>query len=341
MARLQSLLRNRNIIFLLALSAGLALPFAVPVTRHLVIPALAFAMTLSTLEIGNDCFRNPRALVFPALLGIIMTYIITGNAMIGLSSLLIDDQAIWTGFVLLAAVPPAIAVIPFTAIFRGNNNLALFGMVGAHLGGLAIMPLIAVSLLGAASFDPWKLAWTAAQLIVVPLLLSRALLWKGWKPRIDPYRGTMTNWAFFVVLYTMIGLNRDLLFDRFAIVLPILAVLLTTTFLLGFLIDWIGSLLHVPRESRTSLVLLATLKNQGAAGGLAIAFFSQEAALPAAVSTIVMILYILWLDFWHHRRRLEGADRAEAGPQGRSFSGKGGKVVVPFSQPTPEKGEQR
>jgi BASS family bile acid:Na+ symporter len=301
MASLQALLRNRNIIFLLALAAGLALPFAVPVTRHLIIPALAFAMTLSTLEIGNGSFRHPRALLFPALLGITMTYIIAGNALIGLSLLIIHDEAIWIGFVLLAAVPPAIAVIPFTAIFRGNNNLALFGMMGAHLGGLAIMPLIAVGLLGAASFDPWKLTGTAAQLIVLPLILSRALLWRGWKPRIDPYRGTMTNWAFFVVLYTMIGLNRDILFDRIAILLPIVAILFTTTFILGFLIDGTGILLHIPKESRTSLVLLATLKNQGAAGGLAITFFSQEAALPAAVSTIVMIVYILWLDFKRRR----------------------------------------
>jgi BASS family bile acid:Na+ symporter len=297
MSRLPSLLRNRNVIFLLALAAGLSLPSAVPVTRHLIIPALAFAMTLSCLEIANTSFRKPRALLFPAFMGIVMTYIITGNLLIGLALLLIDDQALWTGFVLLAAVPPAIAVIPFTTIFRGNNNLALFGLVGAYLGGLIITPLIAVGLLGAASFDPWKLAWTAAQLIVLPLLLSRALLWKNWKPRIDPYRGTLTNWAFFLVLYTMIGLNRDLLFERITIVLPIIVILFATTFMLGFLIDWIGSHLHIPRETRTSLVLLATLKNQGAAGGLAIAFFSQEAALPAAVSTIVMIVYVLWLDF--------------------------------------------
>ncbi|MDP3097247.1 MAG: hypothetical protein Q8M86_04815, partial [Syntrophales bacterium] len=54
---------------------------------------------------------------------------------------------------------------------------------------------------------------------------------------------------------------------------------------------------HLPRETRTSLVLLGTLKNQGMAGGIALTMFSQEAALPAAVSTIVMIVYIIWLDF--------------------------------------------
>ena len=36
------------------------------------------------------------------------------------------------------------------------------------------------------------------------------------------------------------------------------------------------------------------------AGGLALTLFSQEAALPAAISTIVMTAYIIWLDFKKH-----------------------------------------
>ena len=79
------------------------------------------------------------------------------------------------------------------------------------------------------------------------------------------------------------------LLSRGSILLPIAAVLISTTFILGFLIDWVASLFHIPRETRTSLVLLGTLKNQVTAGGLAITFFSQEAALPAAVSSLVMI----------------------------------------------------
>jgi bile acid:Na+ symporter, BASS family len=292
-----ALLRNRNAIFLLGLAAGLSIPYAVPVTRHLILPALALAMTLSTMEIGNDVFRKPRSLLFPALFGIIMSYIVLGNVIIGLSALMISNEALWTGFVLLAAVPPAIAVIPFCSILRGNTAISLFGTVGAHLGALVIIPLIALSLLDASSFDPLKLFMTTLELIVLPLALSRLLIREGWKKRIDPYRGTITNWSFFLVLYTMIGLNRDLILGRASTILPIVSILIIATFILGFLIDWVCSLFHIPKETRTSLVLLGTLKNQAAAGGLAITFFSQEAALPAAVSTIVMIVYVIWLDF--------------------------------------------
>jgi BASS family bile acid:Na+ symporter len=297
MTKLKSFLQNRNGIFLLALICGLTVPFATPLTRHLLLPVLALAMTLSTLEISSDAFSRPRALLFPALLGITMNYILLGNLMIGLSALLISDEVIWTGFVLLAAAPPAIAVVPFSVFLHGNRPLSLIGTVGAYLGALAIMPLIAVGLLNAATFDPFKLVIIMLELIVLPLAVSRLLIQKGWKERLDPHRGLITNWCFFVALYTLIGLNRSLILGETATLLPIFFIALITMFFLGFLIDWIGSLLHLPKETRTSLVLLGTLKNQGLAGGLAITLFSQEAALPSAVSTIVMIGFIIWLEF--------------------------------------------
>jgi BASS family bile acid:Na+ symporter len=303
MTLLKNLLRNRNAIFLLALASGLAFPAVTPVTRHLVLPALALAMALSTMEIGNDLFRKPRALIFPASLGIIMSYIILGNIIIGLAAFMIRDETIWTGFILLAAVPPAVAVIPFSGFLKGNGPLSLIGTVGAYLGGLAIMPLIAVGLLSSAAFDPLQLLMVTLELIVLPLCVSRILIREGWRERIAPYRGIATNWSFFVVLYTLVGLNRNIILGQTSTILPVAAISIFTMFILGFLIDWIGSRFHLPRETRTSLVLLGTLKNQGMAGGIALTMFSQEAALPAAVSTMVMIVYIIWLDF---RKRWNG-----------------------------------
>jgi bile acid:Na+ symporter, BASS family len=297
MAKLKMLLRNRNVIFLLALAAGLLLPHVVPITRHLVLPALALAMALSTMEIESAHFRRPRSLVFPALLGVIMSYIILGNIIIGMATLMIRDEMIWIGFVLLAAVPPAVAVIPFSGFLHGNGLLSLFGTVGAYLGALAIMPLIAFGLLRSAIFDPFKLLLIILEVIILPLAVSRLLIQRALKGRIEPYRGTITNWSFFVVLYTMVGLNRDIILGHTLTLLPVAAIAIASMFFLGFLIDWILSLFNIPKDTRTSLVLLGTLKNQGMAGGFALMLFTQEAALPAAVSTMVMTVYIIWLDF--------------------------------------------
>ncbi|MFZ4437346.1 MAG: bile acid:sodium symporter family protein [Syntrophales bacterium] len=303
MTLLKSLLHNRNAIFLLALATGLALPAVTTVTKHLVLPALALAMTVSTMEIGNDLFRKPRALLFPAFLGIIMSYVILGNIIIGLAAFMIRDDTIWTGFILLAAVPPAVAVIPFSGFLNGNGTLSFIGTVGAYLGGLVIMPLIAIGLHSSAALDPLQLLMVTLELIVLPLCVSRILIREGWRERIAPYRGKVIDWSFFVVLYTLIGLNRNTILGQPLTLLPIAAVSIITMFILGFLIDWIGSRFHLQRETRMSLVLLGTLKNQGLAGGIALTMFSQEAALPAAVSTMVMIAYIICLDF---RKRWNG-----------------------------------
>ncbi|MDA8126780.1 MAG: hypothetical protein M0009_16545 [Deltaproteobacteria bacterium] len=293
---LKRFLQNRNAIFLLALVCGLIVPCATPVTRHLLLPVLALAMTLSTLEIGSDVFRKPRALLFPALLGVVMSYIILGNLIIGLSAFMITDEEIWTGFVLLAAAPPAIAVIPFSVFLRGDRPLALIGTVGAYLGALLIMPLIALGLLNTAALDPFQLVLIMLELIVLPLVVSRLLLRKGWKERLDPHRGLVTNWCFFVALYTLVGLNRDLIVGETARLLPIVFISLISTFFLGFFIDWITARLHLAKATRTSLILLGTLKNQGLSGGLAVTLFAQEAALPSAVSTIIMIVFVICLD---------------------------------------------
>ncbi|MBA4421759.1 MAG: hypothetical protein C0390_01510 [Syntrophus sp. (in: bacteria)] len=297
MLKLKIFLRNRNVIFLIALAASLLVPHATPLTRHLVLPALALAMSLATMEIASSVFRRPRSLLFPAFLGIIMSYVVLGNIIIGLSAFMIRDEMTWTGFVLLASVPPAIAVIPFSGFLRGNGLLSLIGTAGAYLGALVIMPLIALGLLSSAELDPFKLFIITVELIVLPLAVSRWLIQKGIRERIEPHRSTVTNWSFFVVIYTLIALNRNVILDQTMLLLPIASVSIITMFILGFLIDWVLSLFHIPKETRTSLVLLGTLKNQGLAGGLALTLFSQEAALPSAISTIVMIVYVIWLDF--------------------------------------------
>jgi BASS family bile acid:Na+ symporter len=44
-------------------------------------------------------------------------------------------------------------------------------------------------------------------------------------------------------------------------------------------------------------VLLGTLKNYGIAGGIALTLFSKEAAMPSTVSAVIMILFIIWLEY--------------------------------------------
>ena len=134
-------------------------------------------------------------------------------------------------------------------------------------------------------------------LIVLPLVLSRMILYFNWQDRLAPVRGLLTDWGFFIVLYSIIGVNRDLIFSRPLSIVPIAGVVFATTFVLGWAIQKICVLFNVDKKNIISLVLQGTLKNQGIAGGLAIALFEKDVALPSAIYSIFMILYIIWLDW--------------------------------------------
>ena len=291
------LLNNRNFIFLLAMTFGLVLPQAAEWTKILMMPALAMVMMLATINVPNDYFLKPRAILKPSLIGIMMTYVILSGAILLLSALLIDDKNLWIGFVLIAAVPPAVAVIPFTAILEGSVSNTLSGTVASYLAALLIMPLMFWIFIGTGFDDPYKLVRIMLLLIVLPLVLSRIILYFKWQELLAPVRGSLTNWGFFIVLYSIIGVNRDLIFSQPLTIIPVAGIAFASTFVLGWIIQKIGVLLNVDKENIVSLVLQGTLKNQGISGGLAIALFAKEAAVPSAVYSIFMILYIIWLDW--------------------------------------------
>lgn len=291
------LLNNRNFIFLLAIIFGLVLPQAAQWTKIVMMPALALVMMLATINVPNGYFLNFRAILKPSLAGILMTYLILGGVILLLSALLIGDHNLWIGFVLIAAVPPAVAVIPFTAILEGNVSYSLSGTVASYLAALLIMPLMFWIFIGTGFNDPYKLFRIMLLLIILPLVLSRVILYFNWQDRLTPVRGLLTDWGFFIVLYSIIGVNRDLLFSRPLSFLPVAAVAFATTFVLGWVIQKIGTVFKVDKKDIVSIVLQGTIKNQGIAGGLAIALFEKEAALPSAVYSMFMILYIMWLDW--------------------------------------------
>jgi BASS family bile acid:Na+ symporter len=202
-----------------------------------------------------------------------------------------------SGFIIIAAVPPAVAIIPFTGFLNGDSTFSLIGSIGGYLGALIITPLMVLVLLGTASIEPLKLFIIMVQLIILPLILSRILVWARMSSKIEPLRGTITNWGFLLPASPIVGLNRAVFLGRPLSLIPVALVALASTFLLGVIIERVGDPLRIKPETLTSLILLGTLKNYGLAGGLALALFDKQTAVPATVSVIFMIVYIIWLGY--------------------------------------------
>jgi BASS family bile acid:Na+ symporter len=297
LGKMTGLLRNRDFILFLGLVTGLLFDDGAQWTKVLVLPALGWVMTLSVMGISGSTFREPGSLLLQAILGAFMSYGVLSMVLLAMAAVLVQDGALWSGFVILAAVPPAVAVIPFADFLKGDRRYALIGTTGAYLAGLLLMPAMAYFFLETEIADPFSILIIILELVIVPFVMSRIFIKLHLDGPIAPYKGTMTNWSFFLVVYTVVGLNQEHFVRDPIGLMPVVLIALCTTFLLGFLLERICVFLKTDPAATTTIVLLGTLKNYGLAAGIALALFERETALPATVSTIFMIVYVIWLNF--------------------------------------------
>ncbi len=272
-------------------------------TERLVLPALALVMTLSVMDVTGDMLSSARSIAGPAIAGIFMNYLVLTGAILGLAFALIRVDAFVKGFIIVAAVPPAIAVVPFTMFLKGDVRFSLFANIGAYVAGAVLMPVIAVAFIGESFSTPGQLAVIAAELILAPFIASRVLLRLNLGRVLQRAKGPITNWSFFLVSYIIIALNRDVLLKDPLSLLPVFFIAFATTIVLGWLIEMCGRLLRLKRQTIVPLVLLGTLKNYGLAGGLALALFDKPSAVPATVASVFMVAYIIYLELMMRRGR--------------------------------------
>jgi len=292
------ILRNRNFILVLSIVLGLAVgEWLATWTQPLVLPAMMLVMTLSTASITSRDFISLKAMPGRILIALLLNYAVMGGILLLMGRWLINDSELWTGFVLIAAVPPPVAVVPWSYILGGDTFFSLMAMMGAYLVALVLTPAIMILFLGVDFFNPTELVFTLLQLIVIPLVASRILLFTGLTKRIERWRGTVVNWSFFVILSTIIGLNRAAFFGQFDVLLKIAIIAIATTFVLGYAIELIARAFHTNQATSISLILMGTMKNYGLAGVIALTLFSGRASIPGSICIVFAILRTLWLGF--------------------------------------------
>jgi BASS family bile acid:Na+ symporter len=200
-----------------------------------------------------------------------------------------------TGLIVMAVVPPAIASVPWSYILGGDTLFSLISLMTCYLVALVVTPLGMVSFLGVASYDPTELIILLGQLIVLPIIISRILIAVKANDFIARWRGPVVNWCFFVVIFTVIGLNRSAFFSEPDTLLRLSFIAVLTSIGLVYVIEYAAKKLHVGQETTISLILVGTMKNFGLASGILLALFSSRAAIPSSIMTIVFLLRILWL----------------------------------------------
>jgi BASS family bile acid:Na+ symporter len=292
------LLRNRNFILVLALVSGLMIgePGA-HLVGPLVIPLLVLVLTVSALNMSFRQFASVQNVSRIVLISLLFNYVILGGLTLVLAKWLITDEQLWVGFVVYALVPPAIAVVPFSYGLKGDVSFSLIGMTGSYLAALIIVPAGMFYLLGANVFDPSSLLITLGELIVLPIFVSRILVYLNVSRHIERWRGSIVNWSLFFVIFALISLNRQAFLSDFDVLIRTSVIAVLTLFLLAYFLEYGAKALRVKHETTVSVILLGTLKNYAMAGGILLSLFGERSALPPAIFVFFGVFMVVWLGY--------------------------------------------
>lgn len=286
---------HRNFILPLAFILGFAFPQLAQWTKSLTIPALALVMTISIAQIPTREILKWRSLAQPLAIGILFNYLFLASLLLIFTQWFNFSESIRIGMILVASAPPGVAVLPFTSLLAGNTILSLFATFGTYLSSMFIMPGLIWLFTGSATFPMSKLVITLLELIVLPIILSRFLLFKNFYQRIIPWKGTIVNWGFFIVFLTVIGLNQKTFLEQPDVLIKIFFIALVSTFLGFILLNILLKKIGITQKERISMILLGTFKNSGFAAAIALTLFDKTASLPGAIISAVYALYMIWL----------------------------------------------
>jgi len=262
--------------------------FPTDLSRLIQQATLIIAMAFSLTEIS---FRgiSPAEELRGIMLSAVMSYGVLGGLVVlfGLGN---ADPDIRAGWILMAAVPPAIAVVPITSLLRGNVRRSLISEAVLYFAGLAAVPGLGLLFLGEA-VPVRTLALQTLLLIGVPVLVSRPL--RVWKP-VHDVRPVVVCVSFFFLVLAIAGSTRSTLLRQPDLAASLAFLAFARTIGLGVLVLAVAGLLRTSRESRIAAVTFAGFKNLGLTVVLAFTVFGPLASLPAITS---LIFETVWMSF--------------------------------------------
>ncbi|MBD3262415.1 MAG: hypothetical protein GF334_12255 [Candidatus Altiarchaeales archaeon] len=278
-------LSDAKIVFTAAIILGLTSPEFALSLKSLITPALVVAMSLS--------LRNLRlrelSVDAPTIAALFLNYGIQTLVILGLSMALIDDRLLVLGFIVLAATPPAVSLIPFTYILSGDLKLTTQAEVASYLLSLLYAPAL-IFLLAGEGVDLGYLISTIGWLILIPLVVSQILskikssLWRFDKAAVNLLIG--------LVIYAVLGLNQKIILTETGLFWTVNFVLFVKTFILGLVALYgLGK-----TDKAITYSLFASYKNSGVAAAIALALFPAKASLPIALNIVFESAYIIFLE---------------------------------------------
>ena len=293
-------LKNSGFIFLLAAALAFVYPNLAVHLKQYIVPALILLMTFSLTDVKLRGL-NMRADLSSIAVALMLNYVFLSGIILVLTILLIRDVSLFRGFVVMAAIPPAIATVPLSTLLKGDTRLALIANASIYMLSILLVPAILLLLLGTSAVAPLQILVVLLELIILPLFISRAIIRVPYYEQLKEDRNILINLGFFIVIYVVIGLNRDILLHESSTLLLVSIIAFMRTFFSGTLVHKIGRMLGVPFERNVTYTLFGSYKNLGLAATIALLLFGVRATIPSAVCIIFEVLMFTYFSALFHR----------------------------------------
>jgi len=288
-------LRSSTAMLLLAIFIGLVFPQASHIFRGYVNHSLIIMLAISAMSMSLRSIISAKRGVKMVLVGFALNYVALSALCILLGYIFFpQDVDLRNGFVVMAAVPVAVAVVPFTYLLKGDVEYSMTVSALLYLLALILTPALIYVLFGSA-INLWDLIILDLQLILLPLILSRILLLLRANKLPKWIYDVIINLALAVIVYAIIGVNQPTFFSGEGFLYLILVAALIRTFGIGIITKKVMYKLGIEKTLILPFTMLASIKNMALTSTLALSLFTPKSSLPAAICMPLEILLFIYL----------------------------------------------
>lgn len=266
----------------------LDLPFS---TFIIIVLIVQMTLSMHGLRLSlQDLKENKRG----SLLSILLCYGINSVTTILIGLLFFTEQKeVWYGWVMLASMPCAIAVVTAATLMRERIEIAVLAVTATYLSGIVLTPLLSFTLIGDA-VDPLKILEYILLFIILPVIFSRLLAHIELKRSV---KVPIINLTMAIMVFCSVNSNRATLEADPAMVMFVLAAAILRVVALNVIMWYLIRKTSFAAGSEGTYRVLGVWKNTGLSVSMSMIILES---MPAAVIPcfISMIVETLWFSLY-------------------------------------------
>lgn len=283
------ILRDTRVFLVLPILVALFYPDFASALKEWIVPILFAMMFIPFLRVKTPKFEkaNFKFASKMFLLNYIIYFIVAF-----LISFIVQDELLRTGVLLIAFMPPAVAIMKWVFFTEGDLEKTLFSQFLLYIAALIITPVM-MWLFFRETISVYEVVKTLFTLIVLPFILTRPLQNKiKWDMR------ELLNIVTGLGTYIVVGLNIKKVLADFVSFIPLVIVFTILIFGLGFGTYFYTRWKGISKKESIAYMLFSNSKNGNLALGFALLMFEPLVALPFVIIALVRTVFnffFIWL----------------------------------------------